>query len=407
MASIKVVLRKKKNSEGKYPIAIRITKDRKTSYIYTGQYIKESEWDVGNLKVKKSHPNSTRLNSIILKKLSEINDKLLEAEGKNKDESVRSIKEKIKIKGNTNTFQGLSNEYLKNQEKSGKYSSYLSDRSRVNQFKKFLKNGDIAFSDISELLLKQFMSYLSSKMKLSERSIVNNIIIIRTLYNLAIRQGIVDQKHYPFGRGGIKIKIPQGNKIGLDIEEVMAIEHIYLASWTPIWHTRNVWLISFYFAGMRISDVLRLKWSDIKDNRLYYTMGKNNKSGSLKIPDKALAIFEFYESNQKRKNDYIFPELKKANQNDPKDMNRKIGTAVKQFNKYLKKIGEEANIEKKITTHIARHSFGNISGDKIPIQMLQKLYRHTSITTTMNYQGNFMFKDTDDALEAVINSSNK
>ncbi|GAL82102.1 hypothetical protein JCM19274_2813 [Algibacter lectus] len=24
--------------------------------------------------------------------------------------------------------------------------------------------------------------------------------------------------------------------------------------------------------------------------------------------------------------------------------------------------------------HIARHSFGNISGDKIPIQMLQKLY---------------------------------
>jgi hypothetical protein len=52
--------------------------------------------------------------------------------------------------------------------------------------------------------------------------------------------------------------------------------------------------------------------------------------------------------------------------------------------------------------HIARHTFGNISGDKIPIQMLQKLYRHTSITTTINYQGNFMHKDTDDALNSVI-----
>ena len=53
--------------------------------------------------------------------------------------------------------------------------------------------------------------------------------------------------------------------------------------------------------------------------------------------------------------------------------------------------------------HIARHSFGNISGDKIPIQMLQKLYRHSSVTTTILYQSNFIQKDTDDALDKVIN----
>ena len=52
--------------------------------------------------------------------------------------------------------------------------------------------------------------------------------------------------------------------------------------------------------------------------------------------------------------------------------------------------------------HIARHSFGNISGDKIPIQMLQKLYRHSSVTTTMLYQANFMRKDADEALDMVI-----
>jgi integrase/recombinase XerD len=52
--------------------------------------------------------------------------------------------------------------------------------------------------------------------------------------------------------------------------------------------------------------------------------------------------------------------------------------------------------------HISRHTFGNISGDKISIQMLQKLYRHSSITTTLNYQSNFIHKDVDDALENVI-----
>lgn len=404
MSSIKVVLRKKMNGEGKYPIAIRITKNRKTSYIYTGQYIKKSDWDEKNSKVKKSHLNSIRLNNVILKRMSEINDSLLESEGKNNGESVYKIKEKTVSKGNSQTFKGIAKEYLKNQEKSGKYSSFLSDRSRVQHFTEFLQNRDIAFSDINELLLIQFRSYLSSEKKLSERSIVNNMILIRTLFNLAIRQGYVDQKYYPFGRSGYKIKIPQGNKIGLEMEEIISIENIALTKDSPIWHTRNVWLISFYFAGMRISDVLRLRWSDIKENRLYYTMGKNAKAGSLKIPGKALAIFDFYKFDQNGKKDFIFPELKKVNQNDPKDMNRKIGTAVKQFNKYLKRIGEMAEIDKKITTHIARHSFGNISGDKIPIQMLQKLYRHTSITTTINYQGNFLFKDADEALDTVINS---
>jgi site-specific recombinase XerD len=69
---------------------------------------------------------------------------------------------------------------------------------------------------------------------------------------------------------------------------------------------------------------------------------------------------------------------------------------------WLKKLANEVGIEKKVTCHIARHSFGNISGDKIPVQMLQKLYRHSDITTTINYQQSFINKDTDDALALVI-----
>ena len=73
------------------------------------------------------------------------------------------------------------------------------------------------------------------------------------------------------------------------------------------------------------------------------------------------------------------------------------------MNEALQKIALTAKINKKLTMHIARHTFGNISGDKIPIQMLQKLYRHSSITTTITYQANFIHKDTDEALDAVVN----
>ena len=33
--------------------------------------------------------------------------------------------------------------------------------------------------------------------------------------------------------------------------------------------------------------------------------------------------------------------------------------------------------------HISRHSFGEQAGDKIAPQILQKLYRHTALTTTL------------------------
>src|SRR5690606_38090770 len=114
-------------------------------------------------------------------------------------------------------------------------------------------------------------------------------------------------------------------------------------------------------------------------------------------------ILEYYQDNKQNDDDFIFPEMKKANLKDAKDVYAKTKTANKKFNKYLISVAEQAEISKKVTMHIARHTFGNISEDKIPINMLQKLYRHSSITTTINYQSNFMHKDTDEALDSVIN----
>jgi len=48
--------------------------------------------------------------------------------------------------------------------------------------------------------------------------------------------------------------------------------------------------------------------------------------------------------------------------------------------------------------HIARHTFGSLAGDAIPIQMLQKLYCHSNVSTTIGYQSNFIHKETDDAV---------
>ena len=92
MASIKVILWKHdKKINDTFPIAIRITKNRKTKYIFTGKYIKEKDWDLKNSKVKKSYPNSAYLNNFLISKLAEANKTLLELEAGDKVVSSKNI----------------------------------------------------------------------------------------------------------------------------------------------------------------------------------------------------------------------------------------------------------------------------------------------------------------------------
>lgn len=401
-SNAKVVVRRKANKEGLYPLAIRITKNRHSTYHYVGHYISLKDWDEKNIRIRKSHPNSDRLNSLLSTKLYEANKMLIELQSVQKDISASQIKKHLYAPSESTTFFEVAQDFLDELESSKKLSRLSADKARVKHVLNFTKSKKLTFQEIDEQFLKKFKTHLRKQHDLSERSIVNNLIVIRTIYNRAIKLGVVDRKLYPFGSDKIRIKFPETEKIGLTKNEVIKLQSVDNLTESEI-HARNVWLFSFYFAGIRVADVLKIRWSDIYDDRLHYRMNKNLKLLSLRIPDKIFPILEYYQDSKQNDDDFIFPEMKKANLKDAKDVYAKTKTANKKFNKYLVSVTEKAEISKKVTMHIARHTFGNISEDKIPINMLQKLYRHSSITTTINYQSNFMHRDADDALDSVIN----
>ncbi|PTT73182.1 tyrosine-type recombinase/integrase, partial [Chryseobacterium sp. HMWF001] len=165
-------------------------------------------------------------------------------------------------------------------------------------------------------------------------------------------EGIIDNKNYPFGKDKIQIKFPESIKIGLTQDEVLAIEQLELDPSSKEWYTRNVWLLSFYLAGIRVADVLEMKWKDVQEGRLRYQMNKNQKVVSLKIPEKALTIFSYYEPYKVLNGGYIFPELKGVDEKDSKAVLAVIRNANKKLNKYLKRIAKLAKINKNVTMHI-------------------------------------------------------
>ncbi len=442
MTNIQVVLRpNKKKKNDTIPLALRISENYKTNYHFLGHSILEKDWDDELKKVKKSHPNHKKLNYFLTKKITEAQDLYFHSEDVL---TPRQIKNKLKGPGGSQSFFAVAAERVKQKYDKGTFSVAKSElsilynleeflnlktsqkkedvieaikerrRKRVSKTRKgqysfedavtyFKRNTRLEFREMNEPFLNKYKIFCSTYMGHKTRTITNQLIFIRTLFNVAIKEGIVSHKYYPFAGDKEKIRIGSGNKIGLTSEEVTRIENLEAESRSSMWHTRNVWLVSFYFAGIRISDVVALKWSDIKDNRLYYVMNKNEKPLSFKVPEKAKTIFNLYLEDKKENKGYIFPFLKDADPQNLKSVFLKMRNATKVLNKFLKRIAQECEIDKNLSNHIARHTFGNIAGDKIHPLMLQKLYRHSDLKTTLNYQANFIHKEADEALESVIN----
>ncbi|MDG1571949.1 site-specific integrase [Robiginitalea sp. M366] len=398
MATVKAVLRKKSNPEGEYPVAIRITKDRRSTYLGTGQYVAEKYWDRRNRLVRKTHPNAAMLNQYILSKVAEANQFVLDAELKEESRNVREIKKKII--GKSPDFFEVAQMHLVNLQNRGRHHQYDTERGRLDKFREFIRNDKLPFDQLTVSLLRNFEGYLIKEKKRSSRTAVNYFILIRTIYNLGISEGIVDRSGYPFGKGKITIKIGESEKIGLNRDEIRKLENA--RNLTPAQQRAvHVWLVSFYFAGIRVGDVLQLKWTDFNDGRLLYRMNKNSKLVSLKIPDKAKAILDEYR-DQRNTGKLVFPFLSGVDLRNDQEVSVRTQSITRNLNRRLKAAARTLGISKKMSMHIARHSFGNISGDTIPIQMLQKLYRHSSVTTTIRYQANFIHRDADEALDKVV-----
>lgn len=402
MSSVTLVKKSRANKDGKHPIQIQIIVRGGRTRLSTGKSIAAADWDDTFRKVKASHPNSKRLNILLQTRVTEIERMILDLEAKDADFTLEMIKNKLTGKSSETVFS-RGDEFFEELLLARKFNRYSGERAALNHLKRYRKQKDLNFEDLNVKMVNGFRAYLLGDVGVSKGTVINYLLTLRTIFNRAIADGIVDRKHYPFGKGKISMKRPESAKVGLDADEVLLFRDVELEPNSFLEHTKLVWLFSFYFAGMRASDVLTLKWSNFKSGRLYYTMDKNTKSDSTEIPPPAKDILDIYLNKYQNNHNLVFPDLTGVKNIDDKlEVQKKLKYRIRKLDKALRIIQAKIHIDKDITMHISRHTFGNIAGDKIPLQRLQQLYRHSSIETTLNYQKAFLYKGSDDALNTVL-----
>jgi integrase len=397
MSSIAIVFRKDKlNKSDKAPINIRITKKGKIRYFSTGHSVNIKDWDFEKSKVKTSYPNSARLNNILSNLLTEYDNKLLEVESKQQHISMDSIKTKIKNK-DTTLFFTYAKKYITRYEAKGKISSYRRSSSILGKLSAYCKQDNLVIEELDFKFLNDYENYLRTQLHNKNSTIHTNIKLIKTVILSYIKEGNMSYDKNPFLNYKIKPNAPERDY--LSEEELFRIESLELKNDSGFYHHRNIYVFSAYAGGLRISDVLQLKWENFDGKKLSLRIQKTAQPLSIKIPNKAIQIIRLYHNNDSKPEDFIFPLLRCVDVNNELELFRAISSATAYTNSDLKDIAKLAGINKKISFHTARHTFATRALQKgMRIEYVSKFLGHKDIRETQVY-AKIINKELDDAIE--------
>ena len=136
-----------------------------------------------------------------------------------------------------------------------------------------------------------------------------------------------------------------------------------------------------YASGLRVSELISLKLSDISFEMAYVRcFGKGAKERIIPLGRYALAALEQYINHCR-------PKVDNNWQTDTLFLNKNgKGLSRQGFWKLIKKYGREAGIVTDITPHVLRHSFAtHLLSNGADLRAIQEMLGHADIATTQIY----------------------
>lgn len=354
------------NADGRALIQIEVYFNKKKKYFSTKVYVKPDQWD-NQKKCIKNHPNQINLNKYLLNCVTELEQIELDAIKNNISFSLDMLKGE-KNEHTTSFLIFMEKEIQKSHLRESTKKNHLSTLHQLSQYKR-----EILFKDLDFNFLLNFEHYLIEN-GYHANTIVKHMKHIKRYINLAINKELFVLQKYPFRQ--YRIKQVETNKEHLNPEELSILEEMAHQEPAPTYlHVLDMFLFCCY-TGLRFSDVTRLTNENfhLVDNVLWLTYTTFKTNIQVRLPLTLLfkgKPVELYEKYQQRQAKRLFDYSDKSNS---------------YINLQLKKIQRIANINKRLTFHMARHTNATLLLYKgVHITTVQKLLGHKSVKTTEIY----------------------
>lgn len=263
--------------------------------------------------------------------------------------------------------------YLKNVKKSSN-NTVMSYQRDLNKLCSFMEAKNVVeIESINDTNLNSYVLYMENQ-GLSSATISRTIASIKAFFLYLLREGKVKQdptvllkppkcekkkpKTLTMEEVKLLLKQPQGNR-PKDIRDKAMLELLYAT-------------------GLRVSELINLKLTDVNLQMGFLVCNDNLKSRVIPMDSVALQALDTYlttcRKQMSKENDYLF-------------VNR-YGTQMTRqgFWKILKFYANKAGIEKEIGPHMIRHSFAShLVENGADLHAVQEMLGHSDIATTQIY----------------------
>lgn len=397
-------------NNGLYYVKTRVTYDYKQKYYTTGVTLPIDQWqrlpkarDYNLAEIRRSVEASAKVIYNVIVQLCELNsfsfDRLDTLLGKGNKESVNTaFKNKIQELTDTNKlntaefYQGALNAFV-----CFKCGKWCGRRDMQRCSKDFI---ELTFQDITAEQMQRFEKEALSH-GYTKTTIAMRMRAMRTICNVALRDGIIRPSDYCFKKGSqnsYTIKKTGSRKIALTLDDIKIIAEASIKERNRKM-SRDLFLFSFWANGINFADLIRLKWSDYnrKTNEFTFVREKTKNTAtedmyiSFPLFPKMKNIIDEWGSKMDKES-FVFPFLKgeesysdeiRLTKNITYVVNSNIKKLIKSINANLP---EEEHLPENVSTYTARHSYGTIlAHNRVPESYIGFALGHSRKSVTDSY----------------------
>ena len=398
-----ICLNYRPKKDNTFPIMLRLTKSGKSKYVSLGISVKEKDWDFKKNQPKKSCPDREAIVKLISDKVSAYNSLIMDLTARQQPFTVSSLilalENKTKVKTVSEMYDYLIDEFRKT-DHLGTMSVYQQSKSSLTKFNRTL---DIPFSDIDCQWLERYEKWLKGR-NIKDTTVSILFRTLRSVFNRALSMKLIKQDIYPFNDFKVSKFDVRTKKRAVTKEDVKKIMSLDLSGERQYMQlAKDIFLFSYFGAGINFSDIALLRYCDIQDGRIRYIRKKTGKEISFPLNDAGKEIIRKYSKPDTTIADYIFPILDRKIHRTEMQRKNRIHKVIGKVNPCLAEIGKMAGLETHLTTYVARHTFATVlKRSGVNIAIISESMGHSDIATTQIYLDSFENSQIDEAMKNLL-----
>lgn len=399
MTTIKVKFRPSTIIDREGIIYYQIIHERKVRQLLTKYRVYPYEWD-DNRSMVRSNLKSNRDSFVgaIRERIRWDIDRLTKIahkfDGKRTTYTADDVIDEFNRYANEYSLFNFMQNIIVKLKQNGKTRTAETYTATLNSFKKFRNNEDIMLDCLTSEYLEAYEAW-HHKRGIAPNTISFYTRILRAVYNRAVEQDIIENKH-PFRH--VYTGVDKTVKRALPLSSIKKIKLLDLSLTLALDFARDMFLMSFYLRGMSFVDMAYLKKSDLKNGYVTYRRRKTGQQLTIEWTREMQFILNKYPESE---SDFLLPIIKSSGVNE-RCAYRNVGYNI---NHNLKKVAKMVGITIPLTLYVARHSWASAAKAKgIPISVISEGMGHDSETTTQIYLASLDTSIVDKANSLILKS---